>query len=324
MKSTINVLVAAALSVLALPAPHAAEPQYPSRPIRIIVGFPPGGPTDVIARFVGQKMTESWGQQVVVDNRVGAGGNVGMGLAANATPDGYTILFVSSSLMVNPGLYKKVPYDPHKSFIPISVLAASTHVWFSHPSVPAKSISDLINLAKKSSSMSSVATPGVGTVPHLSVHLLAMDSKTNLVTVPYAGGGPSIVAVLGNQVPFGCQAIPPVTPHIQAGRVRALALTSLKRSALLPEVPTMDELGFKGHDAETITGMLVPAGTPGPIVKKLYAEAIRIMALPDIKRRVTDMGADVIANTPQQFTAQIKREATRWAKVVKDANIPAN
>jgi len=324
MKSTINVLVAAALSVLALPAPHAAEPQYPSRPIRIIVGFPPGGPTDVIARFVGQKMTESWGQQVVVDNRVGAGGNVGMGLAANATPDGYTILFVSSSLMVNPGLYKKVPYDPHKSFIPISVLAASTHVWFSHPSVPAKSISDLINLAKKSSSMSSVATPGVGTVPHLSVHLLAMDSKTNLVTVPYAGGGPSIVAVLGNQVPFGCQAIPPVTPHIQAGRVRALALTSLKRSALLPEVPTMDELGYKGHDAETITGMLVPAGTPGPIVKKLYAEAIRIMALPDIKRRVTDMGADVIANTPQQFTAQIKREATRWAKVVKDANIPAN
>ena len=324
MKSTINVLVAAVLSVLALPAPHAAEPQYPSRPIRIIVGFPPGGPTDVIARFVGQKMTESWGQQVVVDNRVGAGGNVGMGLAANATPDGYTILFVSSSLMVNPGLYKKVPYDPHKSFIPISVLAASTHVWFSHPSVPAKSISDLINLAKKSSSMSSVATPGVGTVPHLSVHLLAMDSKTNLVTVPYAGGGPSIVAVLGNQVPFGCQAIPPVTPHIQAGRVRALALTSLKRSALLPEVPTMDELGYKGHDAETITGMLVPAGTPGPIVKKLYAEAIRIMALPDIKRRVTDMGADVIANTPQQFTAQIKREATRWAKVVKDANIPAN
>ena len=324
MKSTINVLVAAALSVLALPAPHAAEPQYPSRPIRIIVGFPPGGPTDVIARFVGQKMTESWGQQVVVDNRVGAGGNIGMGIAAQSPADGYTLVFVSSSLMVNPGLYKKVPYDPHKSFIPISVLAASTHVWFSHPSVPAKSISDLINLAKKSSSMSSVATPGVGTVPHLSVHLLAMDSKTNLVTVPYAGGGPSIVAVLGNQVPFGCQAIPPVTPHIQAGRVRALALTSLKRSALLPEVPTMDELGYKGHDAETITGMLVPAGTPGPIVKKLYAEAIRIMALPDIKRRVTDMGADVIANTPQQFTAQIKREATRWAKVVKDANIPAN
>jgi len=298
--------------------------EYPSRPIRIIVGFPPGGPTDVIARFVAQKMTEAWGQQVVVDNRVGAGANIGMGLAAQATPDGYTILVVSSSLMVNPGLYKKVPYDVYKSFQPISVLAASTHVWYSHPSVPAKSISDLISLAKKDKNMASVATPGVGTVPHLSVFLLAIDSKTNLVTVPYAGGGPSIVAVLGNQVPFGCQAIPPVTPHIQAGRVRALAITDTKRSQILPNVPTMAELGYKGHEAETITGMLVPAGTPGPIVKKLYAEAIRIMALPDIKQRVNDMGADVVANTPQQFAAQIKREATRWGKVVKDANIPAN
>ena len=324
MLSTNRLVIALALSLLVPCASHAAEPQYPSRPIRIIVPFPPGGPTDVIARFVGQKMTESWGQQVVVDNRTGAGGNVGMGLAANATPDGYTVLFVSSSLMVNPGLYKQVPYDPHKSFIPISVLAASTHVWFSHPSIPVKSISDLINLAKKDKNMSSVATPGVGTVPHLSVFQLAIDSKTNLVTVPYAGGGPSIIAVVGNQVPFGCQAIPPVTPHIQSGRVRALAITSLKRSALVPEVPTMEELGFKGHDAETITGMLVPAGTPGPIVKKLYAEAIRVMALPDIKQRVNDMGADVIANTPQQFSAQIKREAARWAKLVKDANIPPN
>ena len=324
MKTAINAVLTAALSFSTVLTLHAAELQFPTRPVRIIVPFPPGGPTDVIARFVAQKMTESWGQQVVVDNRVGAGGNVGMGLAAGATPDGYTVLFVSSSLMVNPGLYKQVPYDVYRSFNPISVLAASTHVWFSHPSVPAKSIADLINLAKKDKNMSSVATPGVGTVPHLSVFQLAIDSRTNLVTVPYAGGGPSIIAVVGNQVPFGCQAIPPVTPHIQSGRVRALAITSLKRSALVPEVPTMEELGYKGHDAETITGMLVPAGTPGPIIKKLYADAIRIMALPDIKQRVTDLGADVIANSPQQFTAQIKREATRWAKLVKDANIPAN
>jgi tripartite-type tricarboxylate transporter receptor subunit TctC len=288
------------------------------------VPFPPGGPTDVIARFVGQKMTESWGQQVVVDNRAGAGGNIGMGIAAHASGDGYTLLFVSSSMMVNPGLYKKVPYDVHKSFIPISVLAASTHVWFTHPSQPVKSIADMINVAKRDPSKATVATPGAGTLPHLSVHLLAIDSKTNFVTVPYAGGGPSIAAVLGNQVSFGCQAIPPVTVHIQAGRVRALALTSLKRSSIVPDVPTMEELGFKGHDAETITGMLVPAGTPGPIVKRLYGEAIRIMALPDIRQRVTDMGADIIANSPQQFTAQIKREVTRWGKVIKDAKVPAN
>jgi tripartite-type tricarboxylate transporter receptor subunit TctC len=324
MKRTIGLSVVAALSLLGMAAAHAAEAQYPARPIRIIVPFPPGGPTDVIARFVGQKMTESWGQQVVVDNRSGAGGNVGMGIAANATPDGYTVLFVSSSLMVNPGLYKQVPYDPHKSFAPISVLAASTHVWFAHPSQPVKSIGDLVNAVKKDPKKYSVASPGIGTVPHLSAYLLAVDAKLDLVVVPYAGGGPSVIAVLGNQVPFGCQAIPPVTPHIQAGRLRALALTSLKRSPLVPEVPTMEELGYKGHDAETITGMLVPAGTPTPIVKRLYAEAMRIMALPDIKQRVTDMGADVIANTPQQFTAQIRREVARWSKVVKDANIPAN
>ena len=324
MKTKINLALVAALSLLGAGVVHAAEAQYPTRPIRIIVPFPPGGPTDVIARFVGQKMTDSWGQQVVVDNRSGAGGNVGMGLAANATPDGHTILFVSSSLMVNPGLYKQVPYDPHKSFAPISVLAASTHVWFAHPSHPVRSISDLVNAVRKDPKKYSVASPGVGTVPHLSAYLLAVDAKLDLVVVPYAGGGPSVIAVLGNQVPFGCQAIPPVTPHIQAGRLRALALTSLKRSPLVPEVPTMEELGYKGHDAETITGMLVPAGTPGPIAKKLYAEAIRIMALPDIKQRVADMGADVIANTPQEFTAQIRREVARWSKVVKDANIPAN
>jgi tripartite-type tricarboxylate transporter receptor subunit TctC len=318
-------VLAASICAFASASPgNSAEPRYPTRPIRLIVPFPPGGPTDVIARFVGQKMTESWGQQVVVDNRAGAGGNIGMGIAAQAAGDGYTLLFVSSSMMVNPGLYKKVPYDVYRSFIPISVLAASTHVWFTHPSQPVKSIADMINVAKRDPSKATVATPGAGTLPHLSVHLLAIDSKTNFVTVPYAGGGPSIAAVLGNQVSFGCQAIPPVTVHIQAGRVRALALTSLKRSSIVPDVPTMEELGFKGHDAETITGMLVPAGTPGAIVKRLHDEAKRIMALPDIRQRVTDMGADVIANSPQQFSAQIKREVTRWGKVIKDAKVPAN
>jgi tripartite-type tricarboxylate transporter receptor subunit TctC len=315
--------MAVCLALPVLSAPAFAQ-KYPVRPIRAIVPFPPGGPTDVIARFYTQRLTEAWGQQVVIDNRSGAGGNIGMGIAAQATGDGYTMLFVSSSLMVNPGLYKKVPYDVYRSFIPVSVLAASTHVWFTHPSLPVRTITDLINLAKRDPSKSSVATPGIGTVPHLSVHLLAVDSKTNLVTVPYAGGGPSIAAVLGNQVPFGCQAIPPVTAHILAGRVRALAITNEKRSRIVPDVPTMAELGFKGHEAETITGLLVPAGTPAPIVKRLHGEVVRIMALPDVKQRVEDLGADVIANTPQQFTAQIRREVTRWSKVVKDANIPAN
>jgi len=324
MKSAIDVALATMLCGFALFASPVAGQQYPSRPIRLIVPFPPAGPTDIIARLFAQKLTEAWGQQVVVDNRSGAGGNIGMGLAASAAGDGYTLLFVSSSLMANPGLYKKIPYDPYKSFIPVSVLAASPHVWFTHPSQPVKSLADLIKLVKGDPTISNVATPGVGTVPHLAVYTLALEAKINLVTVPYAGGGPSIAAVVGNQVPFGCQAIPPVTPHIQSGRVRALGLTSAKRSPIVPDVPTLTELGFKDQESETITGLLVPAGTPGPIIKRLHAEVVRVMALPDIKQRMADLGADISANTPQQFASQIKREVTRWSQVIKDANIPAN
>jgi len=321
MKLTMNIVLAATLSLLASTASLAAEAKYPSRPIRIIVPFAPGAATDIIARLLGQKMTEAWGQQVVVDNRGGAGGNIGMGIAANAAGDGYTILFVSSSYMVNPGLYKRIPYDPYKSFIPISNLSASPHVFYAHASQPVRSLAELIDAVKKDPKKFSVATPGIGTVPHLSAHLLAIDAKLDLVTVPYGGGGPSLVAVVGNQVPIGCQAVPPVTPHIQAGRVRALAFTTEKRTSMFPDVPTMAELGFKGHESETITGMLVPAGTPAPIVRKLFAEAARGMALPDVKQRVLDMGADVIVSTPQQFTAQIKEEVAKWAGVVKRANI---
>ena len=298
--------------------------QYPTRPIRIIVPFAPGAATDTIARLVAQKLSESWGQQVVVDNRSGAGGNIGMGIAANAAGDGYTILFVSSSYMVNPGLYKKIPYDPYKSFIPISNLSASPHIFFAHPSQPVKSLQELIAEVKKEPKKYSMATPGIGTVPHLSANLLAIDAKLDLVTVPYGGGGPSLAAVVGNQVPFGCQAVPPVTPHVQAGRVRALAFTTAKRTSMFPDVPTMAELGFKDHESETITGMLVPAGTPPAIVKKLYVETVRIIKLPDVTQRILEMGADVLVTTPQQFTAQIKSEVTRWARVVKQANIPAN
>jgi tripartite-type tricarboxylate transporter receptor subunit TctC len=321
VKIKTNLLLAAVLSFVSLGAVVAAEAPYPTRPIRIIVPFAPGAATDTIARLVAQKMTESWGQQVVVDNRGGAGGNIGMGLAANSAGDGYTILFVSSSYMVNPGLYKKIPYDPYKSFIPLSNLSASPHIFFAHPSQPVKSLPELIAAVKKEAKKYSMATPGIGTVPHLSAHLLALDAKLDLVTVPYGGGGPSLAAVVGNQVPFGCQAVPPVTPHIQAGRVRALAFTSNKRMSMFPDVPTMAELGFKGHESETITGMLVPAGTPSAIVKKLYVETASIIRLPDVSQRILDMGADVLATTPQQFTAQIKEEVEKWRKVIRAANI---
>jgi len=324
MKSTINIVIAVVLSMVALLAARAAEPQYPSRPVRVIVPFPPAGPTDFVARVVAQKLSEALGHQFVVDNRSGAGGNIGMGIAANAAADGYTIIFVSSSLMVNPSLYKTVPYDPHKSFAPISNVAASPHVFFTHPSQPVKSIADLIGVVKKDSKKYSIASPGIGTVPHLSAILLGLDAKIDLVVVPYAGGGPSIAAVLGNQVPFGCQAIPPVTPHIKAGRVRALALTSEKRSEVVPEVPTMAELGFKGHEADTISGMLAPARTPAAIIKKLNAETVRALTSPDVKARIAEQGFDIILSSPQEFTEKIKRDVAKWGKVIKDANIVVN
>jgi tripartite-type tricarboxylate transporter receptor subunit TctC len=310
--------------MFALLAARAAEPQYPSRPVRAIVPFAAAGPTDYIARVVAQKLSESWGQQLVVDNRPGAGGNIGMGIAANSAGDGYTVLFVSSSLMVNPSLYKTIPYDPLKSFAPISNIASSPHVFFTHPSQPVKSIAELIDVVKKDPRKYSIASPGIGTVPHLSAILLGLDAKIDLVAVPYPGGGPSIAAVVGNQVPFGCQAIPPVTPHIKAGRVRALALTSDKRSELVPDIPTMAELGFKGHEADTISAMLVPAGTPAAIIKKLHAETVRAISSPDVKGRIAEQGFDIILSSPQEFTEKIKRDVAKWGKVVRDAKIVVN
>jgi tripartite-type tricarboxylate transporter receptor subunit TctC len=300
-----------------------AQP-YPTRPLRLIVPFPPGGPTDLIARMLAQKLTEAWGQQVVVDNRGGAGGNIGMGIAAQAVPDGHTILLVSSSFVVNPGLYKKIPYDPRKSFAPVSNIAVSPHAFFAHPSQTVKSLSDLVDQVKKNPRKYSMATPGVGTTPDLSAHLLRLDAKLDIVLVPYSGGGPSLAAVLGNQVPFGCQAIAVLTPHFKGGRLRALALTSAQRSPVLPDVPTMAELGFKGHEAETMTGMLVPAGTASAIISKLHSETTRIMALPDVKDRVAEFGYNILVSSPQVFAAQIHNEVERWAQLVKAAGIEVN
>ena len=324
MKSAINIVIAVVLSMFALLAAQSSAQQYPSRPVRVIVPFAAAGPTDFVARVVAQKLSEAWGQQFVVDNRSGAGGNIGMGIAAAAAGDGYTLIFVSSSLMVNPSLYKTVPYDPHKSFAPISNIAASPHVFFTHPSQPVKSIAELIDAVKKDPKKYSISSPGIGTVPHLSSILLGLDAKIDLVVVPFGGGGPSLMAVVGNQTPFGCQAIPPVTPHIKAGRVRALAMTSEKRSEIVPDVPTMAELGFKGHEADTISGMLATAGTPAAIVKKLHAETAKVILSPDVKARIAEQGYDIILSSPQGFTEKIKSDAAKWSKVIKDAKIVVN
>jgi tripartite-type tricarboxylate transporter receptor subunit TctC len=287
----------------------------------MIVPFAPGGPTDTIARVIAARLGEALKQQVIVDNRAGAGGNIGMGIAADAAADGYTMLLVSSSFVVNPSLYKKIPYDPFKSFAFISNVAASPNVFTAHPSSPVKSIGELVKSAKASPGKFNIATPGIGTTPDLSARLLALTTKVDLTAVPYGGAGPAVSAVVANQVSIGCTAMPPTTPHIQGGRLRALAVTSAKRSEALPDVPTMAEAGYKGQEAETLQGLMVPAGTPKEIVTRLHSEVVKIMAVPEVRKRVVDLGFYIIANTPHQFAAQVKEEVGKWGKVIRSANL---
>jgi tripartite-type tricarboxylate transporter receptor subunit TctC len=325
MKTAIrSALAGALLAAMGSQGAAAADAKYPSRPVRMIVPFAPGGPTDVIARIVAQKLGEAWNEQVVVDNRAGAGGNIGMGLAANAPGDGYTLLMVSSSYVVNPSLYKQIPYDPQKSFTPVSNVAASPNVFVVHPSIPAKTLQDVVNLATKESRKFNVATPGVGTTPDLSAELFKMTTRIDMVRVPYSGAGPAVAAVVGNQVPVGCTALPPTTPHIQGGRLRALAVTGAKRSSALPDVPTMAEAGFKGQEADTQQGLLVPAGTPKAVVTAISNALQTVMREKEVRERVGALGFDVVASKPDEFAAQVRTELDKWGKVIRAAGIKAD
>src|SRR4051812_46551370 len=297
-RKVFSALAALSSSLMMAPA-LAAEAPYPSKSVRMIVPFAPGGPTDVIARFVAAKLSETFGQQVVVDNRAGAGGNIGMGMAANSPADGYTLVVVSSSYVVNPGLYSKIPYDPYKSFQPITNMAASPNVYTVHPSIGAKSMQELVKLIQASPKKFSIATPGIGTTPDLAASLLKVMAKLDVTTVPFAGAGPAVTAVIGNQVPIGCTALPPTTPHIVGGRLRALAVTSAKRTPALPDVQTMAEAGFTGQESETLQGVLVPAGTPKAIVQKLHSEIAKVLAQADTKEKIVGLGFDIVASTPE-------------------------
>jgi len=310
------------LSSLLLSSAAVAAQPYPQRPIRLIVPFAPGGPTDTIARVVAPRLGEALQQQVIIDNRPGAGGNIGMGLAASASADGYTLALVSSSFVVNPGLYSKIPYDAQKSFAPVSNWAAMPNVFVAHPSVPAKTMTEVVKLIESAGKKyQSFATPGIGTTPDLSVSLLKLTLKLDLVNVPYNGAGPAVAATVANQVPLGCMAMPGAAPHILAGRLRALAVTSPKRAAILPDVPTMAESGFKGQEADTIQALLAPAGTPDAIVQLLYRESARILQQPEVRERIGGLGYEILATTPAQLTAQIRAEVAKWREVVKQAGI---
>jgi tripartite-type tricarboxylate transporter receptor subunit TctC len=317
-----------ALLALASAAPvcagSALAQTYPSHPVKMIVPFAAGGPTDVIARIVAQKLSESWGQQIYTENVPGGGGNTGAAMAARAPADGYTILVVSTGFIVNPSMYAKVPYDPIKDFSPVTLVASSPNVLSVYPEMPAKSVRELIDLVKANPGKYSFAQPGTGSTPHLAGELFKLKFGLDLVMVPFNGAALAINSTLGGHTPIVFTALPPAMANIKDGKLRGLAVLSLKRAAVLPEVPTMAEAGVPDQESDTLTGVVVPAGTPKEIIDRWNAEIVRVVALPDVKQRLEDLGFDPVADAPAHFGERIKTEIAKWAKVVHDANIKAD
>jgi tripartite-type tricarboxylate transporter receptor subunit TctC len=300
----------------------AAAQNYPSRPIRFIVPFPPGGGNDVMARIIGQKFTEAFGQQIVIDNRGGAGGNIGTEIAARAAPDGYTLFLGGvGSHGTNPGLQARLPYDPVKDFAPVSQIASAALVAVSNLGLPAKSIAELVKLAQTRPGQINYASSGTGSIAHLSVELFNAMAKIKLQHVPYKGTGPALTDLLSGQVQLLFNSALSMLPQIRGNRVRALAVTSAARITPLPEVPTLAESGVAGYDATSWYGVLAPARTPRAIVDKLHAEVAKAVRAPDLRERLLSEGAIPVGNTPEQFAVFIQRELERWAKVIKDAGI---
>ena len=311
--------VAAMLAIVFASGAHAQS--YPDRPVRIIVPFAPAGPTDIVARVLADKLSINLGKQFFVVNQAGASGNTGAGMVASAPPDGYTLLVVSTSLVVNPTMNPKVAAEPIKSFAPITNIGVTPNVLTVHPDVPAKTVQELIALIKSSAGKYSYGSPGLGTTPHLSGELFRVSQGLDLVPVLFAGAGPAIQSTVGGHTPIAFTAMPPAAPQIREGRLRALAVTSAQRSPALPDVPTMAEAGLAGHEAYTLQGALAPAGTPKEIVDLLHREILKVVAMPDVKERFAALGFDIIANTPSEFAAQIKVEMEKWAQVIRDAKI---
>ena len=285
MVAALRVLLAAAWLLSGVVASSAEN--YPTRPVRVVVGFPAGGPTDAIARIVAQKLTDNLGQQFFVENIGGAGGNTAAGQVARVTPDGYTIMAISTGFVVNPSLYAKVPYDPIKDFAPVTLVAASPNIVVVNPQVPAKTLPELVQLIRDNPGKYSFAGPGVGSTPHLGGELFRLAFKLDLVHVPFTGAGPAVQATVGGHTPIAFTALPSSLSAVQGGQLRALGVASAERAAGLPDVPTYAEQGVKDQDADTLTGIVAPAGTPKEIVDLLYREIAKIVAQPDVKERLT-------------------------------------
>jgi tripartite-type tricarboxylate transporter receptor subunit TctC len=312
----------AALAGLVVPVTVLAQ-TYPTRPVRMIVPFPPGGPTDVCARLIAQKLSDAFGKQFYVENVSGASGNIGTGQAARAAPDGSTILITVNTHVINPTLFAKVPYDAYKDFEPVTLAVGFASGLVVHPSLPARTVGELVALIKANPGKYSFGSPGLGTPSHLLGEQLRLSLDLDLVHVPFAGSGPAINSVVAGHTPIGIAALATAAPQIAAGTLRALAVMSKMRSRALPDLPTMTEAGFADLDGDGWVGALVPAGTPKDIVALLHQEIVKVIALPDMAERLAVIGLDPIGSTPQEFAMQIQAETEKWAKVIKAANLKA-
>jgi tripartite-type tricarboxylate transporter receptor subunit TctC len=303
-----------AVMIVAFPA---AGQQYPARPIRMLIGFPPGGGTDIVGRIVGQRLSEALGQQILPDNRGGASGQIAAELAAKAPPDGYTVMMAHiAAISILPSLVSKLPYDPQKDFAPISLVAIGPNLLVVHPSVPARSVKELVALAKARPGQLQYASPGAGTVQHLAGELFKLQAKVDMLHVPYKGSGQSIVDLIAGHVHLDFDSVPPVLPHVRSGRLRALAVTSEKRFSILPDIPTVTEGGVPGFDMSTWWGLVAPAAVSKDVIARLQAETVKVLRQPDVKEKIAFAGADTVGNTADQFGAFIRSETAKYARIV--------
>ena len=303
----------------ALPLAAAAQ-AYPAKPVTIVVPFAPGGTTDILARIVGQGLGTELGQPFVVDNRAGAGGNIGASLAAKAPADGYTLFMGTvGTHAINQALYKKMPFDPVKDFAPISRVATVPNLLVAHPSQPYKTVKELIAYAKANPGKVTYGSPGSGASPHVSGELFKSMTGTDLLHVPYKGSAPAMTDLLGGQIAIMFDNMPSAIQHVRSGKLRPIAVTTAKRSPELPDIPTIAEAGVPGYEAMSWFGLFAPAATPKPVLDRLNAALVKVLNQPDVKKKIAEQGGDVVAETPEQFAAFIKAETAKWGKVVKDS-----
>jgi tripartite-type tricarboxylate transporter receptor subunit TctC len=297
---------------------------FPTKPVRIIVAFPPGGGTDIVARVVGQKLGEGWNQAVVVENRAGASGTIGTEIAARAEPDGHTLFMATmGNMTANPHLYPKMAVDPLRAFAPITKVVDVHFVFLANPALAANSVGELIELAKKRPGDIAYSSSGPGGAPHLAMELFKRQANVDLIHIPYKGSSPSISDLIGGRVMLTMDSLVQSFPHLKAGRLKALAVLGPRRAALLPEVPTIAEAGLPGYALTNWFGLLAPAATPKEAVLRIHAGVIRVLSDPEVKKRIADLGADVVGNSPEEFGAAMRAESAQWAEIIKAANIRA-